>query len=97
MMSTDYKTTPAAQPTGRRITIPDAVPARYRSRTLKVKLPDYIWSPSRSSSWPIKRPRRKRKLSSDLRPCCKLREAVGRAGEESDGISDATGNATSLL
>jgi hypothetical protein len=42
MMSTDYKTTPAAQPTGRRITIPDDVPARYRSRTLTVKLPDYL-------------------------------------------------------
>jgi hypothetical protein len=35
--------------------------------------------------------KRKRKLSSDLRPCWKLRKAVGSADEDSDGISDETG------
>jgi hypothetical protein len=36
--------------------------------------------------------KKKRKLSSDLRPCWKLREAVGSADEDSDGISDETGD-----
>jgi hypothetical protein len=36
--------------------------------------------------------KKKRKFSSDLHPCWRLRKAVGSADEDSDGISDETGH-----
>jgi hypothetical protein len=64
-----------------------------RSKTKTIKAPAYL-----EHAWigavqlTQKTAKKKRKLSSDLRPCWKLCEAVGSADEDSDLISDETGD-----
>jgi hypothetical protein len=62
-----------------------------RSKTKTIKAPPY------SEHYSVvqltqKTTKKKKKLSSDLRSSWKLREAVGSADEDSDGISDETGH-----
>jgi hypothetical protein len=89
-MPTGHKPTPASQLAGE--TRPDAVSARYtRSKTKTIKAPAFLEHYS-VVQLTQKTAKKKRKLGSDLRPCWKLREAVGSAEEDSDGISDETGD-----
>ncbi len=67
-----------------------------RSKTNTVKAPAYLEHYS-VIQLTQKTAKKKRKLSSDLRPCWKLRKAVGSADEDSDGISDETDHITSLI
>jgi hypothetical protein len=60
-----------------------------RSKTNTVKAPAYLEHYS-VIQLTQKTAKKKKKLSSDLRPCWKLRKAVGSADEDSDGISDET-------
>ncbi|EFX66522.1 hypothetical protein DAPPUDRAFT_116312 [Daphnia pulex] len=67
-----------------------------RSKMKTIKAPAYLehYSVVQLNQ---KTAKKKRKLSSDLRPCWKLRKAVGSADENSDGISDETGHFIAAL
>ncbi|EFX64467.1 hypothetical protein DAPPUDRAFT_266346 [Daphnia pulex] len=61
-----------------------------RSKTKTIKAPAYLEHYSVVQL--TQKTAKKRKLSSHPRPCWRLREAVGSADEDSDGISDETGH-----
>ncbi|XP_046632733.1 DNA (cytosine-5)-methyltransferase 3A-like isoform X2 [Daphnia pulicaria] len=67
-----------------------------RSKMKTIKAPAYLEHYS-VVQLTQKTAKKKRKLSSDLRPCWKLRQAVGSADENSDGISDETGHFIAAL